>query len=189
MSLLREAGGLLAMDELTAATGLSVATVRHHLGALAEAGLVRAERAAGAGRGRPKLLYAAVAVGDEGSAYRDLAAALVDTLATGTPSARDAGRSWGSRLARTVAPAPPAERVYAHAARLGFAPQRAPAAGGAERILLHGCPYRELARRTPEVVCALHQGLLDGLLEDDGMRAELRPFLAPELCRADLVAR
>ncbi|WP_199548443.1 metalloregulator ArsR/SmtB family transcription factor [Streptomyces sp. N35] len=193
MSLLREADGLLAMDELTAATGLSAATVRHHLAALAEAGLVRAERSAGTGRGRPKLLYAAVPAvpggGDEDRAYRDLAGALVDALAADAPSARDAGRTWGGRLARAAPPAPAGRRVDAPAPRLGFDPETVPAPAGTDRILLHGCPYRELARKTPEVVCALHQGLLDGLLEGDGTRAELHPFLAPDLCRADLVAR
>ncbi|MBC9712282.1 hypothetical protein H9Y04_06805 [Streptomyces sp. TRM66268-LWL] len=127
--------------------------------------------------------------GAEDRAHRDLAGALVDALAAGAPSARDAGRTWGSRLARTVAPAPAAERVHGHAARLGFGPETVPAPAGIERILLHGCPYRDLARRAPEVVCALHQGVLDGLLERDAVRAELHPFLAPDLCGADLVAR
>ncbi len=195
MSLLREADGLLGVDALAAAAGLSVATVRHHLAALAEAGLVRATASAGPGRGRPKLRYTAVrttppdpdTTGD--TAYRDLAAALMDALAAQgrKPAARAAGRAWGRRLAQAgEGAAPPAERVFAHAARMGFAPEAAPAPAGTERLLLHACPYRELARDRPEIVCALHQGVLDGLLEDSGTGADLVPFVGPDLCRADL---
>ncbi|MDG4862278.1 hypothetical protein P8605_29455, partial [Streptomyces sp. T-3] len=84
------------------------------------------------------------------------------------------------------AAAPPAERVFAHAARMGFDPEQAPAPAGTERVLLHACPYRDMARHRPEVVCAVHQGVLDGLLEGTGTEAELRPFVGPELCHADL---
>ncbi|MFD6892891.1 ArsR/SmtB family transcription factor, partial [Streptomyces sp. NPDC059957] len=55
MALLREADGLLGVDDMAAGSGLSVATVRHHLAALAEAGLVTATASAGPGRGRPRL--------------------------------------------------------------------------------------------------------------------------------------
>ncbi|MFC7303530.1 ArsR family transcriptional regulator [Streptomyces monticola] len=224
MSLLREADGLLGVDELATATGLSVATVRHHLVALADAGLVRATAAAGPGRGRPKLRYTAVRATDAeaagagagDSAYHDLAAALVEALAEQTAggvkpaggvtsvdhektasgvtpvdgektAARAAGRAWGRRLTRSGATGTaPAERVFAHAARMGFDPEQVPAPAGTARVLLHACPYRDLARRSPEVVCALHQGVLDGLLEDGDTRADLTPFVGPDLCRADL---
>ncbi|MFI6941423.1 helix-turn-helix transcriptional regulator [Streptomyces sp. NPDC050418] len=197
MSLLREADGLLGVDELAAAAGLSVTTVRHHLAALADAGLVRATAAAGPGRGRPKLRYTAVRAAPadpaaDDTAYRDLATALVDALAAQSaqgrkPAARAAGRAWGRRLtAASEGTAAPAERVLAHAARMGFAPEPAPAPAGTERLLLHACPYRELARERPEIVCALHQGVLDGLLEHSGTTAALVPFVTPDLCRADL---
>ncbi|MFE0099891.1 helix-turn-helix transcriptional regulator [Streptomyces sp. NPDC059009] len=224
MSQLREADGLLGVDELAAATGLSAATVRHHLASLADAGLVRATTVAGPGRGRPKLRYTAVRAapgtpaapglpassgtpdGPEGRADHDLAAALAEALAThadAKPAARAAGRTWGHELAasdtpaRTPAgtPAPAGQRgattwgrVFAHAARSGFEPEEAPAPDGTRRVLLRGCPYRDLARARPEVICSVHQGVLDGLLDGTGTAAELRPFVGPELCRADLRA-
>jgi predicted ArsR family transcriptional regulator len=78
---------------------------------------------------------------------------------------------------------------------MGFGPELAPPAKpGTRTILLHACPVRELAAARPEVGCALHRGLLEGLLNDaessprSAMRAELEPFVEPELCIARLIA-
>lgn len=80
--------------------------------------------------------------------------------------------------------------------RMGFAPELAQAAdspdGRRERtIRLHGCPVRDLARSHPEVGCGMHMGLLRGLLGAGvvagcaaTLRAELDPFVEPELCIA-----
>ncbi|MER5887906.1 ArsR family transcriptional regulator [Streptomyces sp. NPDC001941] len=193
MSQLREADGPLGVDELAAGAGLSVATVRHHLAVLAEAGLVRATTTAGPGRGRPRLRYAAArGTADEDAraadaAYRDLAAVLVDAVTTAGADARTAGRQWGRTLAAQDPDASPADRVLAHATRMGFGPEQAPhRPDGGRRLLLHACPYRALARARPDVVCAVHQGVLDGLLDGTGSAAVLTPFAAPDLCRADI---
>ncbi|MET9852847.1 ArsR family transcriptional regulator [Streptomyces sp. NPDC006450] len=187
MTLLREADGLLGVDDMAAATGLSVATVRHHLATLTEAGLVTATASAGPGRGRPRLRYAAGRPDPEEEAdtpFRELAQALAEAVGGGPGASREAGLGWGRRLAGS---GPAAERVFAAAARMGFAPGDAPGpAPGTRRILLHECPYRELARARPEVVCAVHQGVLDGLLESSGTTVRLLPFIGSDLCAADL---
>src|SRR6185312_15869996 len=75
---------------------------------------------------------------------------------------------------------------------------------GRERVIrLRGCPVRDLARAHPEVGCAIHLGLLQGLLDhataaggqpdkpdkgDQGLSARLEPFVEPELCIARLNA-
>jgi hypothetical protein len=75
---------------------------------------------------------------------------------------------------------------------------------GRERVIrLRGCPVRDLARAHPEVGCAIHLGLLQGLLDhataaggqpdkpdkgDQGLSARLEPFVEPELCIARLIA-
>src|SRR5690242_1803710 len=97
---------------------------------------------------------------------------------------------------------------------MGFAPEiaaatepkrmssgrRRPAPGRERIILLHACPVRDLARPRPEVVCGMHRGLLQGLLDktmaEEGHRnsrrpaisAHLEPFVEPELCVASLVS-
>lgn len=188
MTLLREADDLLGVEDMAAATGLSVATVRHHLAALAEAGLITATASAGPGRGRPRLRYAAIRSDPReepaDTPFRELARALAEAVGGGPGASREAGLGWGRRLAGS---GPAAERVFAAAARMGFAPRDAPGPHpDTRRVLLHECPYRDLARARPEVVCAVHQGVLDGLLEDCGSTVRLLPFIGPDLCAADL---
>jgi predicted ArsR family transcriptional regulator len=74
---------------------------------------------------------------------------------------------------------------------LGFAPE---AVGG--DILMHECPFRAAARERPDVVCAVHQGLIERMLAGpaEGERgsdrggstvprtATLLPFVQPDLC-------
>ena len=83
--------------------------------------------------------------------------------------------------------------------RMGFGPELTPAAGTQQTIRLHACPVRDLARAHPEVGCALHRGLLQGLLAGPtskgrataprpGMTAELEPFVEPDLCLARVIA-
>ena len=72
---------------------------------------------------------------------------------------------------------------------------------GRERVIrLRACPVRDLARAHPEVGCAIHLGLLQGLLDHaataagqpgtrkNGLSARLDPFVEPELCIARLNA-
>lgn len=68
--------------------------------------------------------------------------------------------------------------------RLGFSPTTDD--GG---IVLRTCPLLELARKNPEVVCAIHAGLIDGAHERlgrVGAAADLRPFAEPGACRLRL---
>ncbi|MET3982737.1 ArsR family transcriptional regulator [Streptomyces sp. PvR034] len=190
LALLREADGTArSVPELTAATGLSTASVRHHLAVLGKAGLVTSAPSPGPGRrrGRPRLRYAATASGGEDRCeiYRDLADALAEavarTAAGDLAGPRTAGREWGRRLAAGGPPAPAAQRLFALTARLGFRPRREP---GDTRMLLLHCPYGWLAHSHPDVLCAVHEGLLEGLLESTDASVELRPALGPGPCTA-----
>lgn len=90
-------------------------------------------------------------------------------------------------------------------ARMGFGPELTPAvtstAGTQQTLRLHACPVRDLARAHPEVGCALHRGLLQGLLTNttategrakksprSALQAELEPFVEPDLCLARVIA-
>jgi len=59
------------------------------------------------------------------------------------------------------------------ASRIGFEPVlrytrgRGAATGEVEVVLQH-CPFEELARTDPDTVCALHLGLVEGLVEAAG---------------------
>ncbi|MFI8092770.1 helix-turn-helix transcriptional regulator [Streptomyces sp. NPDC086080] len=62
--------------------------------------------------------------------------------------------------------------------------------GGTDRVLrLHHCPFREVAQRRPDIVCAIHLGLMRGTVETlraPLAAASLEPFVTPHLCVATL---
>lgn len=60
---------------------------------------------------------------------------------------------------------------------------------GAARIELRSCPFLDVARRHPDVVCGVHLGLLRGLAEQAAAGAfatELFPFARPGVCAAEI---
>ncbi|MFA6576380.1 MAG: helix-turn-helix domain-containing protein [Nocardioides sp.] len=193
---LRDQPEPLRLAALVTATGLHENTVREHLDALVRRGLVRQHRAEPAGRGRPAWLYeAAGAESAPSSEYAGLAAALAASLAR-TPApvelATGAGEDWGQQLAvdRGAAPASPASPEAARAEvvtlldDLGFAPEVA--ADRPDEVRLTRCPLLEAAHRHPDVVCAVHLGIVRGALTAHGADAEgteLLPFAEPGACK------
>ncbi|OBH37642.1 transcriptional regulator [Mycobacterium intracellulare] len=218
LELVREHDGPVDAAELGAQLGLHTTTARFHLDALCAEGLVERTRITRAGVGRPRTGYRAVR---ERLDYRILAEILAlelgDTADKRRRRAEAAGRRWAERLAADDpredaagqgVPHRPAPREAAGERsakiatvfdRMGFGPELVPpeksAPANQRTIRLHGCPVRDLARDHPEVACALHRGLLQGLAgttESVGagptMRAELEPFVEPELCVARVIA-
>ncbi|MEB3980036.1 winged helix-turn-helix transcriptional regulator [Mycobacterium sp. 663a-19] len=200
--------------ELATRLGLHTTTVRFHLDALCSEGVVERTRISRAGIGRPRTGYLAVR---ERLNYRVLAEILAlelgDTNAKRRRRAEAAGRRWAERITAEAGGDGAEGQRFPNAAgagetleeqvatvatvfaRMGFGPALAPDAmsrtANQRTIRLHSCPVRELARAHPEVGCALHQGLLQGLLANSAvtegdsrpvMRAELEPFVEPELC-------
>jgi predicted ArsR family transcriptional regulator len=152
--------------------------------------------------GRPRTLYAATpesSVTGQRS-YRLLAEILAGFVAANVEqpagAAVDAGRAWGRFLAERP---PPFRRVDEVAAteqltrtlsEIGFAPEAVHSESG-RQIRLHHCPFREVAEEHREVVCAIHLGLMQGLLAEleAPIQAErLEPFVEPNLCIARLSA-
>jgi predicted ArsR family transcriptional regulator len=200
LDLLRVAGGPLSVQEVAARSGLHVNTARFHLDGLVDAGL--AERAIeGRGQpGRPRAMYQADAAGDQVGrrSYQLLAQMLTSLVADVVPrtehAAVEAGRAWGGYLAERPAPSQRVDaadgirRLSAVLASAGFAP--GVVADLADPVIpLRHCPFREIAREHPEVVCSLHLGLMQGVLTE--VRApvvadRLDPFVEPSLCLAHL---
>ena len=64
--------------------------------------------------------------------------------------------------------------------------------GGTVEIRLLDCPFLELARADPDVVCGIHTGLIRGALAQFGepdAEVDLEPFTEPPLCRARILTR
>ncbi|MBV9321924.1 MAG: winged helix-turn-helix transcriptional regulator [Mycobacterium sp.] len=213
LQLVREHDGAVDATELAARMGLHLTTVRFHLDRLCDEGVVARTRLAPTGVGRPRTGY--VAVRDRLD-YQSLAEILALELGDNTEQRRRraerAGRRWAERIAAGPTPetlaAQPSDSLNHQAAttaevfrRMGFGPELGPPSepAGANRqrtIRLHACPVRDLARAHPEVGCAMHLGLLEGLLAHDPVRragspalhAQLEPFVEPDLCIAKVIA-
>lgn len=194
--------GPLDARELASRSRLHVNTVRVHLNALAEAGLVESETTPSQGRGRPRLVYRATAEVDEegGRRYRLLAEILTALVARfgadATAQLEEIGEAWGHYLVDS--PPPFAElsddeavgRLVGLLDDTGFQPELDPAKGkGGRRIRMRPCPFLELAKRHEEVVCPIHLGLMRGALGELGAKTtatKLEPFVRPDLCVAHL---
>lgn len=203
LDLLRSAGRPLGVQKVAEQAGLHPNTARFHLDALVYAGLAARESQPRETPGRPSMAYRITGSdGPTGPAgprrYRLLAEMLTSMIAGVMPdpseAAVEAGREWGRYLTE---PPPPYQRLdagqaigklTAALAEIGFASE-AVAEGSSCRLRLHQCPFREVAERHQDVVCALHLGLMQGVLEQ--LRAPVRadqllPFAEPGACIAEL---
>jgi predicted ArsR family transcriptional regulator len=193
---LREAPGGLDAHELAERMGLHANTVRWHLAILADAQLVSSHSAGRTTPGRPRIVYTLGQGTGEGESYRLLATILHGALgraADAVSRAEEAGRAWGRYLVNRPRPGVRQSReaavgeVVGLLAHHGFRPELE-----GEEIRMHRCPFGELAELDPPIVCAVHQGLLSGALEelDSGVELEsLDAFVGPELCVARLRGR
>lgn len=218
LRLVRTHDGPVDAAELSAQMGLHVTTARFHLDALCEEGTIARTRIKRPGVGRPRTGY--VPVRDRLD-YRSLAEVLAlelgDTVTERRRRAERAGQRWADRILTNESPngaeatdsqdgARPEDNIDDRTAmiarvfdRMGFDTELAPASDAADgrcerTIRLHGCPVRDLAESYPEVSCAMHLGLLKGLLGTDQqtaggarLRAELDPFVEPKLCIARVI--
>ena len=195
---LRGASDGLDVQELARRLELHQNTIRWHLGILHDAGAVTSTPARSAGRGRPRILYRLepdVAHSGAGE-YRLLATILSGSLAEqsgGPEHAARAGRAWGRYLVERPAPLArlgddaATKRVAALLDLQGF---EAEACDG--EIRMRRCPFHDLAETQPEIVCAVHQGLIEGALEELGSELEVSGidvFVKPNLCIARLGRR
>ena len=187
----------LSLAELSDATALHVNTLREHLEALQQHGLVSRSLAEPNGRGRPAWLYtAAHAATTHGvREYAGLASALADSIRRHSPDpaqeGREAGQSWGRGLAERQGPplGPGAVAARRHVVGLlddlGFA---AETTARVTSVRLTRCPLLDAARSNPEVVCSVHRGIVEGALSHWGapVPVTLLAFSEPGACRLRL---
>lgn len=159
-----------ATEQIASALGLHTNGVRRHLERLGDAGLVERTRSKGR-RGRPGDLWAVAPSADPGgqrpTGYADLGRWLARAIPPGRNRLREVERA-GREIGAELAPSQPVEdplESFRHAfASLGFRP-RLEAGDAGFVCTLENCPYRESVRENQPVVCALHRGITDGLLE------------------------
>lgn len=194
----------VAIATVAAELDLHVNTAREHLDGLVEAGLADRSRLAPSGRGRPAWGYSPRARRSGAAAeYVTLARVLADHVAEqGGDVRRDMlalGRRWGRSVTEADAERSPShprgsrthesssegpdDSVVRLLGDLGFDPEvtaRMPSV----RVRLRRCPMLEVATQRPEVVCRLHQGIVEGVLDAHGARRDVRldAFAEPGAC-------
>ena len=172
---LRLSGRAVSVREMALRLSLHPNTLRPHLRRLEEAGLVNSETSRDATVGRPQALYTVVDRDDtEGRDYRLLADILAGLL-TGRRArerAQAQAREWGAFLAGRTIPRPGARRaagpnlamLQEALAEAGFDPRFRRRSARSVEISMRDCPFRDLLDEHRDLVCAVHQGLLEGVL-------------------------
>lgn len=201
-------GGEHTIGELAAATGLHENTTREHLQRLVADGFAQRAPERRTVRGRPRMVYRAVSADDlrtdpraqdrieESIARVALTRVLLEGLGREVGSSVSAAQAAGRAMAddpalrsvppRAVPGASEADRqldaLEGHLERLGFDPELD---RSQLEFHLYRCPFLDLARSRPEVVCNVHLGLVQGVLDavpGPVAARELLPFVGPEHC-------
>lgn len=162
--------------ELAERLGLHPNTVRPHLDRMREAGLVEVETVHRGTVGRPQLRYS-LAPGAPGlgldppshTLLAGLLAALADELGAEGADAAQLGQRWGQEaVARRQGARGCLAALVGELDRLGFDPVTSDVElGDGQRVridFLH-CPFLELAEAYPELVCHLHRGIVEGVVD------------------------
>ncbi len=169
----------LSAAELADRLGLHANTVRLHLERLREAGLVDVEAVHRGTVGRPQHLYflapGAPGLGFDPPAHALLAgllAAMAERIGAEADDAAETGYAWGVEAGRRTRSRSCVKALAGELNRLGFEPAADDADGVADaetvRIDFLHCPFRELAEAYPELVCNLHRGLCEGVVDQVG---------------------
>lgn len=176
-------GAWLGTAEIATRLDLHPNGVRVQLRRLAARGLVDRDQehgAAGRPRDRWRLSTRAIAEAD----LPHVGWAMARSLARAIPATRGrlveveaAGADLGVELARGLGSDDAEESDHVRHAldAMGFEPSREETAGGV-RYRLMSCPYADVVRENPAVVCTLHKGIVRGVLEHLGTDGRITRF-------------
>ncbi|MET4223881.1 putative ArsR family transcriptional regulator [Oerskovia enterophila] len=210
IQLLRDSKTPVSVKDVAEEVGVHQNTARFHLESLVDSGLAERTQQTRTTPGRPKVLYRGTLPNqthERAQAYRLLAEALTTAVADNVPDAGAVtyavGRTWGRDLTE---PPEPDEAIDEHevSARLvskldalWFAPTlggepsaqvASPGGAGMDALVLNNCPFVATARCTPQVVCSLHAGFINGALAELGS-SRRATALVPQFGEHHCVAR
>ena len=187
----RRAGRPVTRDEAAEASGISRSLAAFHLDKLVDRGLLkfayaRPEGRSGPGAGRPSKVYepseAEIEVSIPERQYDVIGKLLVDSiLAEGGTANRaevaakvagDEGRRIGEEIRAELRMRPPGtERALATAADVlrerGYEPYPAEE----DTLRLRSCPFHNVARHAPELVCTMNRSFIEGIVRGIGNRS------------------
>ncbi len=197
----------LSAGDLADRLELHVTTVRFHLDQLVAGGLLDSEFRGGR-VGRPRKVYRIRPGGLLTDSSVDAFAALTEVLTDAWPapgevalSPIEAGRRWMLRHAKPPSPSADSDgsaatwfgrvgHVVDLLERWGYRPDlRTSDGGNVVEMTLVDCPFITMAATRADVVCGVHQGLIQGALESTGetdVEVRLLPLITPRTCAAHL---
>lgn len=185
----------LATAQVAETLGLHPNTVRPHLERMRDVGLLQVTIDAQGTVGRPQHRYSlapdAPALGFEPPAFPVLARMLLQLAGSArlsTADAVEAGREQGAAGARRPERLGPCVAALTdELAELGFDPEAIEDDDRAT-IAFTRCPFRELAESNPDVVCGLHQGLVEGFVDarGDGEVVDFHPLVHRVPCQVEI---
>jgi predicted ArsR family transcriptional regulator len=139
-----------------------------------EVGLLAVESDPRGGPGRPQHRYSlspdSPGFGLEPPSFPLLARMLLrlaEATGAGPSEALDVGRDQGLADAEVWAGAACVHAVTGQLEGLGFDPEVVEE-GGEVTVAFTHCPFRDLAEARPDLVCSLHRGLVEGLVDGVG---------------------
>jgi predicted ArsR family transcriptional regulator len=164
------------VDDVAKAVGIHRTVAHGHLERLAALGYLAIDQRRGKS-GKPAKLYRLAGQQLEFSyparRFARLAGLLAQTLLEGGPesiaAARKTGRQYGATLVNK-----PADSVQAALRQL--APLGAEYTTIDHEVLARNCIFREACAGAEKVVCELHAGLLEGALQQAGLRLRTEAF-------------
>lgn len=163
---LASAGSPVKVAALTQRFALNHNAIRQHLAKLLDAGLIVEESGPQAGRGRPARFYRLAPSADAwltGGPYEQLALMLLRLHQSGgTP--RQVGAEAGRQIRPHDADVDAAAVLELEMARRGFLPRRTQSEASLE-LILDRCPFAAAAAHDPDVICEMHRGLAEGIIE------------------------
>jgi predicted ArsR family transcriptional regulator len=200
----------LVTSEIAETLDLHPNTVRPHLERMREVGLLDVTTDPRGEVGRPQHRYSLAAdapsLGLEPPTMPVLARmvlSLAERLGAGADDAAEVGEAEGRARAAAYADAPSTlEALVADLDRLGFDPIVAEGRDGQEHeaadpddvtavVAFANCPFYDLARAHPDLVCSLHRGLVAGFVAQmgDAEVAEFCPLAHRTPCQVSVATR
>ena len=168
----RAAESPATLPELAEAASVHLNTVRAHVFALEEAGVVRAEHAPPSGRGRPPLRYR---LADDftlpTSDFRGLAELLAAAISRGDQTPEElhgVGEDWGRYLAGRPGAQDLERALPAALERLGF-----DARLDGDQLVLGACPCALVSPGEPQLICNMAIAVVEGVLAGSGSDLQL----------------
>jgi predicted ArsR family transcriptional regulator len=196
----------LTTADIADSLSLHANTVRPHLERMREVGLLDVQVGGRGDVGRPQHRYSvapdAPALGLEPPTMPVLARmvlSMAKRMNAGVDDAEAVGHEEGRRRAVPYRSAPSTlEALVSDLDRLGFDPVvtddprgSAQADDAAAMISFANCPFADLAREHPDLVCGLHRGMVAGFVDDmgDAQVDEFCTLTSRTPCRVSVSAR